>query len=234
MKKILYTITLLLFFISFLKISFYIYNHFKNKNIENITYEYIVPVKESDYLVNFNRLKSLNNDSVGYLIINGINLKYVVLKSNNNKYYLNHNFNKEYSGSGWIFMDYRNRLDGTDKNIVIYGHNMKDNSMFGKLRNILKKSFRKKEDNLIINLIREDGIHNYIIFSSYIVDSEDYYTTTSFQSDIEFQLFLDVIKYRSIYDYKVSVDSSDNIITLSTCYSNTNKRVVIHAKEIDF
>ncbi len=170
----------------------------------------------------------MNSDTTCYLIINSIDLKYVVLKAKDNKYYLNHNFNKEYSGSGWIFMDYRNKLDGSDKNIVIYGHNMKDNSMFGNLSLLLKSTYKDS----LITLIKEDGVHKYKIVSSYVIDSEEYYNTVYFESDEKFSLFLDVIKYRSNIDYKLDLNTNDNILTLSTCYRDTNKRTVIHLKEI--
>ena len=228
MKRVLSIITFIMFIISFVRIFMYVKNSFKNKEITTITSEYVVPVRESEYLVNFDILKSMNSDTVGYLIINSIDLKYVVLKANNNKYYLNHNFNKEYSGSGWIFMDYRNRADGSDKNIVIYGHNMKDNSMFGKLSLLLKYKYK----DTLITLIREDGVHKYKLVSSYVIDSEDYYNSVYFESDYDFNLFLNVIKYRSNYDYKVDLNTNDNILTLSTCYRDTNKRTVIHLKEI--
>ncbi len=228
MKRVLSIITFIMFVISFIRIVLYVNNSFKNKKITNITSKYIIPVRESEYLVNFDILKSMNSDTTCYLIINSIDLKYVVLKAKDNKYYLNHNFNKEYSGSGWIFMDYRNKLDGSDKNIVIYGHNMKDNSMFGNLSLLLKSTYKDS----LITLIKEDGVHKYKIVSSYVIDSEEYYNTVYFESDEKFSLFLDVIKYRSNIDYKLDLNTNDNILTLSTCYRDTNKRTVIHLKEI--
>ena len=130
-------------------------------------------------------------------------------------------------------MDYRNNLDGNDKNIVIYGHNMKDNSMFGKLSKVLNKEWRSNKDNLIIKLYRLDGLHLYKVFSTYIVLSEEYYIKTSFNSDIDYNNFLNTIKSRSNYDYNEYLNTNSKILTLSTCYRNTNKRVVLHAYEID-
>ena len=222
MKKISY-VTLIIFIICIIKIIFYIYNSFNTKRIESISNSYIIPSKE--YSIDFKKLKSINPDVIGYIEIEEIDTRYLVVKGNNNSYYLNHNLEKEYSNSGWIFMDYRNNM--SDKNIIIYGHNMKDGSMFGKLRTLLYK-----RGSGIINLYLEDGKHEYKIFSTYISDYEDYYLSTSFNSDIDFTNYLSVINGRSNYDYGFSFDSNDYILTLSTCYKNTDKRVVIHAYKV--
>ena len=58
---------------------------------------------------------------------------------NNNDFYLKHSFDKKYNAAGWIFADYRNKLDGSDKNIVVYGHNRQNGTMFSSLRNILNQ-----------------------------------------------------------------------------------------------
>ena len=77
------------------------------------------------------------------------------MKATDNNYYLTHNLKKEYNGSGWVFMDYRNDLDGKDKNIIIYGHNMRDGSMFGSLKEILSANWYKNEENKYITFITE-------------------------------------------------------------------------------
>ena len=68
---------------------------------------------------------------------------------------MNHNFEKKYNIAGWIFADYKNNFDKTDKNIVIYGHNRKDGSMFGTLKNILKEEWYSNEENFVIDFITE-------------------------------------------------------------------------------
>ena len=114
-------------------------------------------IKEKDdkYIIDFNKLKEENKDVIAYLKVNNTNIDYVVVKGKDNDYYLNHNFDKEYSEIGWIFMDYRNNLDGTDKNIVIYGHNTKDGSMFGSLRKVLTNNWQSDINNHVITLVTE-------------------------------------------------------------------------------
>ena len=75
-----------------------------------------------------------------FLKINNTNINYIVIKGKDNEYYLNHNLNKQKNIAGWIFADYKNKLDGSDKNIVIYGHNIVDKSMFGSIPDMFKKN----------------------------------------------------------------------------------------------
>jgi len=102
---------------------------------------------ETEYQIDFEKLKRINNQVVGWIKVNGTQVEYAVVQAENNNYYLKRNLEKDYNTGGWIFVDYKNKLDGTDKNIVIYGHNMKDNSMFGSLKNILNEEWYKNEEN---------------------------------------------------------------------------------------
>lgn len=183
--------------------------------------------------IDFSYLKKTNPDIVGYLKVNNTNIDYIVVKGNDNSYYLKHNLKKESNRAGWIFMDYRNKLDGTDKNIIIYGHNTKDGSMFGTLRNVITNDWYSNKDNYIIEIPLENGINKYQVFSTYSIPVEDYYITTDFEDDKEFQEFVKTLKKRSIYDYKVLVDETDSILTLSTCTGNGTKRMILHAKKIN-
>ena len=123
-------------------------------------------------------------------------------------------------------------MDGTDKNIVIFGHNMRDGSMFGSLKNIFSKEWYSNKDNLKIKLITEKGTFTYQVFSIYKVKPEEYYINTEFENNKEFTKFLDTIKKRSIKDFKVNLDKDDSILTLSTCSMTGKERVVLHAKKI--
>ena len=166
---------------------------------------------------------------MGYLKIKNTDIDYVVVKGTNNSYYLKHNLKKEYNIAGWIFADYKNMIDGNDKNLVIYGHDTKDGSMFGTLHNLLKKEVQEKNENEIV-FITENETTTYQIFSTYIIEPEDYYIKTDIK-DEEYNDFLTTIKNRSNYDYKINVGTEDNVLTLSTCTDNGKKRVVVHARK---
>ena len=207
------------------------------KIIEDIKENIIIKPKEEEqevkYNIDFKSLKKQNSDVVAYVKVNGTNIDYVVVRGKDNSYYLKHNFNKEYNIAGWIFSDYHNKFDETDKNIVIFGHNTKDGSMFGTLKNVLDKSWQENKDNLKILLVTEKGQYKYQVFSTYQITPEDYYINTIFNNDDEYSKFINKIKSRSNYDYKVEVDSNDKVLTLSSCIGDGKKRVVLHAKLIE-
>ena len=181
-------------------------------------------------LVNFAELKEKNADTVGWLEVPNTDVKFPVVKSTNNDFYLNHNFYKGYNAAGWIFMDCVNKLDGTDKNVIIYGHNRKDGTMFGTLKNILTDEWLNNEENKEITFIQENENARYEVFSVYQIEVEDYYRTANFKEG-EFEKFLEKIKSRSVKDFGVDVSNEDSILTLSTCAKNNQYRVVLHAKK---
>lgn len=185
--------------------------------------------EESKYDIDWEVLKSKNSDTIAYLKVNNTNIDYIVVKGNDNDYYLKRNFNKEKNVAGWIFADYQNKFDGTDKNIVIYGHNRKEGTMFGNLKNVLDESWYNDSNNLTIDLVTEDGLKKYHVFSVYKIVREDYYINTEFSSDKEYLKFLNTLKERSINDFGIELSSDDKILTLSTCADEGAKRVVLHA-----
>lgn len=197
------------------------------ENLKDIT-----KLQKSNNEINFEELKSKNSDTVFYLKVNNTNISYPVVKYSDNNYYLNHSFDKSKNSAGWLFADYKNKLDGTDKNIVVYGYNRRDGSMFGTLKNILNKEWYDNTDNMDIVYMDIRGKHIYKVFSIYKIENEDYYITTQFNNDSEYKKFLTTIKSRSIKDFNVEISETDSILTLSTCANNNKYRVVLHAKRI--
>lgn len=185
------------------------------------------------YNIDFETLKQENKDTVAWLKVNGTNIEYPVVQYSNNSYYIDHNYEGKYNYAGWIFVDYRDKMDGTDKNIVIYGHNIKDGSMFGSLKNILKEEWQENEENRYITLETEEKSEIYKVFSVYQIEAEEYYLKTSFNSQEEFKNFINTLKQRSIKDFDVEIGEEDKILTLSTCADNNKYRVVLHAKKIE-
>ena len=208
-----------------------------NKIAEQIKSTVIVEEKNEDenkdeYTVDFNKLKEQNNETIAWLKVNNTNVEYPVVKGTNNSFYLNHSFDKSSNSAGWIFADCRNKFDNTDKNIVIYGHNMRDGSMFGSMLNILNSKWYENEENTNITLYTENEKCIYKVFSVYKIENEDYYIKTEFKNGNEFEGFIKNLKKRSIKDFNVDVSKDDNILTLSTCANNNKYRVVLHAKKV--
>ena len=208
-----------------------------NKIAEQIKSTVIVEDKNEDenkeeYTVDFNKLKEQNNETVAWIKVNNTNVEYPVVRATNNSFYLNHSFDKSKNSAGWIFADYKNKFDNTDKNIVIYGHNMRDDSMFGSLKNILNSDWYNNEENTNIALYTENEKYIYKVFSIYKIESEDYYIKTEFSNDNEFEKFIETLKKRSIKNFNIDISKEDSILTLSTCANNNKYRVVLHSVRV--
>ena len=201
-------------------------------NITSYYYSYKkdLEFKEKIAEYDFDKLKEINTDIVGFIEVDNTNISYPVVKSSDNSYYLNHSYKKEKNNIGSIFLDYRNDLDNLSKNNIIYGHGRLDNTMFGSLNNLLDSSNLDSKESYYITLSTPNSIMTFKIFSVYTIPKEGYYIKTYFSSNKYFKEFLETIMKRSIYNFNTDVNTSDKILTLSTCKDNFGKRVVVHAK----
>lgn len=231
---------LIMLILSAIKIISYIIDNKENKKIQEAIIEdsitVIEPIEENQkikYNIDFKSLKEQNPDTVAYLKVNNTNIDYIIVKGNDNDYYLKHNFEKKWNVSGWIFADYHNKFDESDKNIIIFGHNTRDGSMFGTLKNTLNENWYNNEENHKIVLVTEYGTYFYQVFSTYSIKPEDYYINTEFDNYDEFDKFIKKLKSRSVYDYGIEVSGEDKVLTLSSCIGDGTKRVVLHAKLIE-
>ena len=210
-------------------------NNKENKQIINEIAESVTinedTNEEKKYKINFEELKQKNSDTVAWLKVENTNIEFPIVQANNNSYYLTHNFDKKYNVAGWIFADYKNKLDGTDRNIVVYGHNMRNNSMFGSLKDVITEEWYNNEENKYITFVTENDYRTYQVFSVYQIQTEDYYIQTEFKSN-EFQEFIDTITKRSKKDFGINVSKEDTILTLSTCSNNNKYRVVLHSVRV--
>ena len=181
--------------------------------------------------VNFNDLKKKNKEVKGWIQVNGTNINYPFVQTNDNEYYLTHSFNKTYNDAGWIFMDYRNNYIDFDKNTILYGHGRLDGTMFSSLKNILKSSWYGNKDNYVIKLSTEKENTLWQVFSVYKLPTTSDYIQTTFYSDNEYEKFLETMISRSAFNFNTNVNTNDKILTLSTCY-NDKEKVVMQAKLI--
>ena len=173
--------------------------------------------------VNFSDLKSVNSDTIAWIMVDGTSINYPVVQTSDNDYYLNHNFNKTLSTDGWIFMDYRNSID-ISNNTVFYGHNLLNKTAFGSITNIFTDEWFNSSNHYIV-ILTENNKYIYEIFSYYIIEPESYYLNNNIDYSI--------LKNRSLRDFDVSLNSNDKIITLSTCTDDNMNRRVVHAKLIN-
>lgn len=194
----------------------------------NIYYDY---TKLSLIDVDFSELKKINKDTKGWIQVKGTNINYPYVQTKNNDYYLTRSFDKKYTDAGWVFMDYRNNPKDFGKNTIIYAHARKNNTMFGELDKLLKKTWYSNPDNHFINISTETHNSVWQIFSVYHIPTTNDYIQTEFTEN-EFKEFVKMIKNRSSRKYKLNVTDKDKILTLSTCYNDTDK-LVVHAKLIN-
>jgi sortase B len=186
----------------------------------------------SGILSEYVKLKNINNDLIGWIQIPGFKkmIDYPVMYRDN-EYYLNKDFYQNYSYSGSIFMDIRNKPQSVDRHIIIYGHAMKDMSMFGNLKDYPEN----EEEQTQIRKIYLDLLNTrleYEVFSTYYEHASFNYRQTEFGSDEEYLAFIENIHLKSVYDYNIVVSPEDKILTLSTCNNDLFRdgRSIIHAR----
>lgn len=180
--------------------------------------------------VDFNELKSINNNVVGWIKVNGTDINYPFVQASDNKYYLTHSFDNSWNSAGWVFLDSRNNKTN-NKNTIIYAHGRTDKTMFGTLKNVLSSTWQNNSNNYVIKISTESENSLWQIFSTYHIPTTSDYLITDFNNDDEFIEFTNKLIDRSSFNFNTSVNASDNILTLSTCYNNSDK-MVVHAKLI--
>ena len=179
--------------------------------------------------VDWESLKAINSDIIAWLQIEGTEISYPVVKGTDNDYYLHHTFEKNYNSAGSIFVEYTNSSDFQDCNTIIYGHNMRNGSMFG----LLRKYFQTQDSlpGRYVWICTPEKDYRYEIFSSHVVDASGEVYTLFSAPDEQFQQYLDSMKAQSLVDFGVDVTKEDKIITLSTCTGNDATRFVVQARE---
>lgn len=181
--------------------------------------------------VDFNELQKKNTDTVAWIQVNNTNINYPIVQTDNNDFYLEHSYDKSSNEAGWVFMDFRNNPNFSSKNTILYAHSRLDKTMFGSLSKVLKSSWYQNKDNHIIKISTPTENSLWQIFSVYKIQEETYYITTNFNDGSTYMEFLNTLKNRSKYNFNTELGESDVILTLSTCYSET-ERTVVHAKKI--
>lgn len=186
-----------------------------------------------EFKIYIDDLKEMNDDAVGWIKINNTKIDYPIVQTDNNYYYLKRDFNKSNNNAGTIFMDYRNSANDLDKNTVIYGHARKNETMFGSLKNTLKKEWYENKSNHTFYTLIGNEKFIWEVFSVYKIKAEDYYIRTKFNEE-EFTDFLITISNRSLYNFNIELNEKDYILTLSTCADTEGiNRIVVHSKLIE-
>ncbi|MDM0480673.1 class B sortase [Clostridium perfringens] len=179
-------------------------------------------------------LKNINPDYRFWIKVEGTNIDFPVVQGEDNDFYLHHNFNKEKSFSGSIFVDSENNLND-DSNIVVYGHNMRNDTMFAQIKHFKNENFFNA--NKYVTLYRDGKKSKFEIFSVYQENAKDLESEIkiNFSNKDEYEKYLKGQEEKSLFKREgIDLNSKDRILTLITCgYDFVNARIVVVAKEID-
>lgn len=231
MKKLIKILFVMVLTVAFAVSTFFIYQYFSTFNTEQEVFEVIAEEYENtDEEIPQSKEHSLlslyeqNDDLIGWIQIEDTNINYPVMLGD---YYLNHNFNKEYSDYGVPFV-----LDGITDNTIIYGHNMKTNTMFHELINYADYDVYKENKYIEFTTLESSNYYE-IVYAFKTTGSSDIYNYSSFNSADDFAVFNSKCSELSLYDTGVKAEYGDKLITLSTCeYSRNDGSFVVIAKKV--
>lgn len=245
---IIFIIALVVFIVAAVELAKIGLNYYNgDKEYNNIARTYVKEETESEeaisdtemiedevFRVDFKALKTDNPDTIGWIRFKNINISYPIMQGEDNDYYLYHTFSGAELTAASIFMDYSNTSDFTDQNTFIYGHNMKNKSMFGNLNNYAKEEYYQENPSFWI--YTPDYTYRYDIFSCYLagVGEQENSFQIGFASAEDYQSYIDAVKERSAYDTGVAVDTVDKIVTLMTCNKAGHAyRFLVHAVQAE-
>lgn len=191
---------------------------------------------------NYQPLIQENSHLAAWLMIEGSEVDYPVLYTPEEpEHYLRRAFDGSYTLSGSLFIGANSSPDGS--NIIIYGHNMNDDSMFGSLDSYADEDYAREHQEIIYDLIQTDGSYKRLTFEVmaafysriYSVDEKNvfrYYYSTDLSDPDAFQYYIEEVMSASLYDLGVTAEYGDRLLTLSTCsYHTENGRFVVVARE---
>ncbi len=188
-------------------------------------------------LINYAQLKGINSDFVGWLYFPYFGVNYPVVHETEIDEYLKKTFDGTRNSSGCLFTDVLSSTDFTGMHDIIFGHNMRNGSMFGKFKQLIQTdSVDAIKANPYVYVYTEKAVFKYEIFSYYVttVGSDAYSVVTSQQ---EYDSFISFAKNSSIYPTPdtINFDEYPSVLTLSTCSgrSGSGKRFVINAAKVE-
>ncbi len=233
---------------------FHVYDHYAHQNEQTEAFEEIaekveqaqedesqapeIPLTEEESILpEYGELFLQNPDMVGWIKVEGTSINYPVMQTPNEpNFYLKHNFEKEYSDLGTPYVQEDCDIAASD-NLVIYGHHIKGQKMFGALEEYKSQSFYEEHKTIQFDTLTQHNEYEVIaVFKTVAYSSEGfrYYDFVNAENEDEFNAYVEKCKELALYDTGVTAEYGDRLITLSTCeYSAQNGRLVVVAKKVD-
>ena len=226
--------------------SYYLYNNYKTRK-DNAEILGNVKINETDItgtkterMLQLEELQKENEEIIGWLEIEGTNINYPVLQASDNDYYLTHNYKKEKSSTGSIFLDKDFDLINGSSNYLIYGHRSKSGLMFEDLMKYAKEDFYKEHTKVKFTTNKDDSLYEIlsVFYSRVYYKSEKnvfrYYYFVNANNEQEYNDFVNNAKKVSLYDTGVTANYGEQLLTLSTCeYSQEDGRFAIVCKKVE-
>ena len=175
-----------------------------------------------------------NADCIGWLKIADTDISYPVVQGKDNEFYLHHDFQKNYAICGTLMLDCRNDIDAMQEHLIIYGHQMKDGSMFKRLNGYKKEEFYHEHKGITLYLKNQK--YQYEVAAVYVTNvaqSGGYYDYLHKETRKQQMDYLQKMAAYQLYPTGVTVREEDELLSLSTCeYSSTNGRLIVLARRI--
>jgi sortase B len=204
----------------------------------DISSEDITP-EQTARMLQVSELKSINEEVMGWLEIQGTNISYPVLQGEDNEYYLSHNYKKEEVSGGSIFLDKDYDFNKPSENLLIYGHRNTKGLMFEDLVKYKDEDFYKEHQTIRFTTTTNDSEYEIIaVFNSRVYYQDEtnvfrYYYFINAESEIEYNNYVNEAKKASIYNIEKTATYGDQLLTLSTCdYSQKDGRFAVVARKI--
>ena len=246
LTKILFIFFIIIFVCGIGYLTYYLYDRNKNnKNNEEILNnieidESKITESKTERMIQLEELQKENEEIIGWLEIEGTNINYPVLQTSDNDYYLTHNYKKEYSSSGSLFLDKDFDMVNGSSNYLIYGHRNKQGLMFEDLIKYAEEDFYKEHTKIKFTTNKDDSIYEIlsVFYSRVYYKSEKnvfrYYYFVNAENEQEYNDFVENAKKASIYDTGVTAQYGEQLLTLSTCeYSQEDGRFVVVCKKVE-
>lgn len=239
MKRLVVLISIIIFcFSTICLISYFGERKHDNLTYENLKKQTFTPSdpergSESECFL-YNKIMKLNSDCVGWIKVPNTKIDYPLMYLNeNNEYYLHRDFYKNSSKAGVPFLD-GECSPNENSNLIIYGHHMKDGSMFADLVKYENENFLDKHKKIFVWIYNNK--YEYEIFSIMKISADvgkSFYNMITFQDKDEYETYLKLVKKQSIFPIDNIPKSDDNLLLLSTCeYTKKNGRLLVLAKKI--
>lgn len=212
-----------------------LYQELHEYHVSETTYTELLPkvvvkdeeTQETGY--DWDSLREMNGDVAGWIKMDDSTIDYPFVKGQDNEYYLHHLFNGEYNNSGCVFIDVNNNSDFSDKNTVLYAHNMRNGTMFADIEKFKDASYY--ESHKVIHIYTPSN--NYLVYpvAGMLSNGQDDYVRVSFSDDNDFLTYVSRFVSNSTFTSENTIEAGDQMVMLSTCnYDTYDGRFVLIGK----